>query len=138
VSRYTTVDARAFEPQPRLQLLAASRPTGPSLVEDIATGDVYCFDHMEYDTDTLAREYERDTARGPGVDPPRSYFAKKNPYRDPINVWRPFAYLFVGNWIQLLYQHTPYLPADIPEARRSGRLWAGERGASKSSVLADQ
>jgi len=138
VSRHTTVHAGEFERHPRLRMLAASRPTGPCLVEDTVTGDVYCFDHLEYDTDTLAREYERDVSRGLPAEPPRSYFAKNDPRRGAVNVWRPFAYLLVGNWIQQLYQHTPYLPADIPEARRSGRLWAGERGASKSSALADQ
>jgi homoserine O-succinyltransferase len=138
VSRHTTVNAREFERRPRLRMLATSRPTGPSLVEDTVTGDVYCFDHMEYDTDTLAREYERDASRGLRVKPPRCYFAQNDPRRDPVNVWRPFAYLFVGNWIQQLYQHTPYMPANIPEARRSGRLWAGERGASKAFVLSDQ
>jgi homoserine O-succinyltransferase len=135
VSRHTTIARRDVDRHAGLRVLAASRRTGPSLVDDRSTGDIYCFDHMEYDTDTLAREYERDVSRGLPIDAPCAYFADNDPSRDPINVWRPYGYLFVGNWIQQLYQDTPYVPAHIPEARWSGQRWAGERGASKSAAL---
>ena len=36
------------------------------------------------------------------------YFPNDDPDHAPVNYWRPFAFLFITNWIHDLYQATPF------------------------------
>ncbi|MFI5013274.1 MAG: homoserine O-succinyltransferase [Hyphomicrobiales bacterium] len=131
VSRHTSVRAAEVSRHERLRILAGSRRTGPSIVEDRATGDAFIFDHMEYDTDTLGDEYRRDSSRGLAPAIPWRYFPGGDITRQPPNTWRPFGYLFLGTFLQLLYRDTPYAIDEVGLARaalmrrwRSGRVEA--------------
>jgi homoserine O-succinyltransferase len=106
VSRWTEV--RADELPAGLTVLLASPETGPCLVEDPGRRALYMFNHIEYDTDSLAEEYRRDQAAGAGTGLPRDYFPSDDPTRTPENRWRSHAHLLFGNWINELYQATPY------------------------------
>ncbi len=35
-------------------------------------------------------------------------FPDDDPKRTPVNFWRPFAFLLMSNWINDLYQATPF------------------------------
>ena len=39
---------------------------------------------------------------------PKNYFPDDDPKQDPINRWRSHAHLLYGNWINEIYQTTPF------------------------------
>ena len=107
VSRWTEV--RREETEARgLQTLLASPETGPCVVEDRDNRALMVFDHLEYDSDTLKAEYDRDAAAGAPVALPRDYFPGDDPSQPPRNRWRSHAHLLYGNWINEIYQTTPF------------------------------
>ena len=111
VSRWTEV--RAPEVQAAgLPILLGSDVTGPCLIEDPAHRALYILNHFEYDSRTLAEEYERDRAQnqvaGAEIQLPVNYFPGDDPTRTPQNRWRSHAHLLYGNWINEIYQTTPY------------------------------
>ncbi|WP_308915292.1 homoserine O-acetyltransferase/O-succinyltransferase family protein [Jannaschia sp. LMIT008] len=107
VSRWTETRRDELE-DAGMEVLLASDRTGPCLVEDAARRCLHIFNHFEYDSDTLAREYARDVAEGAPVDPPLGYFPGDDPAKAPLNRWRSHAHLLFGNWINQIYQTTPF------------------------------
>ena len=63
---------------------------------------------MEYDSNTLNDEYLRDKDTEKKFQVPRNYFPNDDPRQDPINRWRSHAHLLYGNWINEIYQTTPF------------------------------
>ena len=108
VSRYTYNDRDEILSADGLELLAESAIAGPGMVRDQATGDIFILNHLEYDAETLAAEYHRDADEGLETALPYNYFPNDDPSQTPINFWRPFAYLFMANWLHDLYQATPF------------------------------
>jgi len=108
VSRYTANLRDEILLVPQLDLLAESSTSGPGMVRDRKTGDIFIFNHLEYDAETLAAEYKRDSETGVGTALPVNYFPTDDPGQNPVNFWRPFAFLFMTNWIHDLYQATPF------------------------------
>ncbi len=66
------------------------------------------FNHVEYDSNSLADEYRRDVEGGKAIDVPRNYFPGDDPTKAPRNLWRSHAFLLFGNWINQVYQSTPF------------------------------
>ncbi len=95
-----------------LQILLHSEEVGPALVEDRGRRALYVFNHFEYDSGTLAEEYHRDLANvqveGAEIALPVNYFPGDDPTKRPPNRWRSHAHLLYGNWINQIYQTTPY------------------------------
>jgi len=91
-----------------LNVLAEGGECGAGMVRDPNTGDLFVFNHLEYDAATIGDEYHRDLAAGVNTALPQNYFPKDNPGLPPINNWRPFAFLLMANWINDLYQATPF------------------------------
>ena len=108
VSRYTFNGRDDILAADGLELLAESQIAGPGMVRDKSTGDIFILNHLEYDAETLAAEYHRDAAEGLETALPYNYFPNDDPTQVPINFWRPFAYLFMANWLHDLYQATPF------------------------------
>ena len=106
VSRWT--ELRAAELPPGVNMLLASPETGPCLVEDPAHRALYMFNHVEYDTTSLAEEYARDRAAGAEIAMPAHYFPGDDPSRPPENRWRSHAHLLFANWLNEIYQETPF------------------------------
>jgi len=96
-----------------LTTLLGSDQVGPCLVEDAAHRALYIFNHFEYDSDTLKQEYDRDIASGTPINVPMNYYPKDDPSQAPMNRWRSHAHLLYGNWINEIYQSTPYDMAEI-------------------------
>jgi homoserine O-succinyltransferase len=113
VSRWTEMRQEEIDAVPGLVTLLASPETGPCLVEDARHRALYIFNHLEYDSDTLKQEYERDIANGTPINVPVNYFPDDDPSRPPLNRWRSHAHLLFGNWINEIYQTTPYEIAAI-------------------------
>ena len=63
---------------------------------------------MKHPFSLLRPEYERDLATGGPIAPPVDYFPEGNPSRAPENLWRSHGQLLYGNWINQIYQTTPY------------------------------
>ncbi|VDC32049.1 homoserine O-acetyltransferase MetA [Pseudogemmobacter humi] len=112
VSRWTEMRAAEIRAA-GLKILLDSPEVGPCLVEDEGRRALYIFNHFEYDNDTLKQEYDRDTANGTPINVPRHYYPEDDPSRPPRNRWRSHAHLLYGNWINEIYQSTPFDPAEI-------------------------
>ena len=113
VSRWTEMRRDEIEPIDGLNILLDSAETGPALVEDPAHRAIYIFNHFEYDSGTLKEEYDRDVAAGKPINVPANYYPDNDPARAPQNRWRSHAHLLYGNWINEVYQSTPYDLNDI-------------------------
>jgi homoserine O-succinyltransferase/O-acetyltransferase len=96
-----------------LTTLLTSDQSGPCLVADPGHRALYIFNHFEYDSDTLKQEYDRDVAAGTPINVPMNYYPGDDPSRKPLNRWRAHAHLLYGNWVNEIYQTTPYDLADI-------------------------
>mgnify|MGYP003635652600 CR=1 FL=1 len=108
VSRWTEVRGADLPEGAGLTVLMDSPEMGPSLIEDRTHNGLYMFNHLEYDSDTLGEEYFRDLERGERPAVPHDYFPENNPERRPLNRWRSHAHLLFANWINEIYQTTPF------------------------------
>ncbi|MBT5413243.1 MAG: homoserine O-succinyltransferase [Rhodospirillaceae bacterium] len=113
VSRYTGTLRADVEKVPELRVLAESETSGLCIVEDTALGQVHVFNHFEYDTGTLADEYGRDVDAGRDIKVPQHYYPDEDPTKPPVNTWRCHGHLLFGNWINAMYQETPFDIAQI-------------------------
>jgi len=111
VSRWTEVQATDVR-EAGLPILLGSEVTGPCLIEDAAHRALYILNHFEYDSGTLGEEYKRDLAsnqiEGAEIALPFNYFPGDDPTAPPSNRWRSHAHLLYGNWINEIYQSTPF------------------------------
>jgi homoserine O-succinyltransferase len=99
VSRHTEVRMADLPERSGLKVLAASEEAGLCLIEDRSNRAVYMFNHIEYDTNTLADEFLRDRQAGKPVRIPFNYFPEDDPQRPPQNVWRSYGELLFANWL---------------------------------------
>ncbi len=113
VSRWTEMRQAEIAAAPGLRTLLGSDEVGPCLVEDAGHRALYIFNHFEYDSDTLKQEYDRDVANGTPINVPGNYYPGNDPSRPPLNRWRSHAHLLYGNWVNEIYQGTPFDLADI-------------------------
>ena len=108
VSRWTEVRAEDIARVPDLEILMESDETGVCFVQDTAANRLYIFNHVEYDSTSLADEYFRDVDAGVPIKMPKNYFPHNDPSITPQNRWRSHAHLLFGNWINEIYQTTSY------------------------------
>ena len=92
-----------------------SDDTGICLVAEAEGNRLYMFNHVEYDSTSLAAEYYRDVEAGKAIELPHNYFPEDDTTQQPRNRWRSHAFLLFGNWINQVYQSTPFdLPSESP------------------------
>jgi len=108
VSRWTEVRVDDLPEGSGLEVLMHSDEVGPCLIDDPAHRALYMFNHLEYDSTTLKDEYDRDIANGDPIEVPVNYYPGDDPARPPENRWRSHAHLLYGNWINRIYQSTPF------------------------------
>jgi homoserine O-succinyltransferase len=108
VSRYTEVRHLDVAAVPGLEILVESEESGICLIQDAARRRFYMFNHLEYDAETLLGEYRRDRDAGLVTAMPFNYFPDDDPGLAPRMTWRAHRNLLFGNWINLVYQGTPY------------------------------
>jgi homoserine O-succinyltransferase len=113
VSRWTELRQTDINAVPELSTLIGSDQVGPCLIEDAAHRALMILNHFEYDSTTLKDEYDRDIAAGKPINVPLNYFPDDDPRKMPQNRWRSHAHLLYGNWINQIYQTTPYDLAQI-------------------------
>ena len=107
-SRHTTLDRDAIAANPKLTIQSETPETGVFIVTAREGREVYVSGHLEYDTLTLDREYRRDISRGLQIDVPKNYYPGDDPSKTPVVRWRAHAHLFFDNWLNFVYQGTPY------------------------------
>jgi homoserine O-succinyltransferase len=108
VSRWTEIREADLPGGHGLSVLMSAPETGPCMIEDPGHRALYMFNHIEYDTTSLDEEYQRDIANGTPIGLPVNYYHDDDPASPPENRWRSHAHLLFGNWINEVYQGTPY------------------------------
>jgi homoserine O-succinyltransferase len=108
VSRWTEVRRADIEKKAALEILMESSEMGVCLAHERRGKRLYMFNHVEYDSTSLADEYFRDVNAGVPIKMPHNYFPHNDPSLTPQNRWRSHAHLLFGNWINEIYQTTPY------------------------------
>ncbi len=91
-----------------LKILAESEITGPYIIATKDQRRIFVQGHMEYDRETLKLEYERDIKKGLRIDVPRNYFKEDDPAKGIVVKWSGHANLFFANWLNYVYQETPF------------------------------
>ena len=107
-SRHTSVKLEDVKKVEDLVVLSESEYTGLSIAKSKDNKKIFLTGHMEYDRDTLKKEYERDVARGLPIRPPVNYFTDET-CTDVRLTWSSAANLFYTNWLNYyVYQVTPF------------------------------
>ena len=113
-SRAMTVNREDVEKIPELEVLAVSDAAGVAVIKTEDSRQFFMTGHLEYDSDTLAKEYFRDLDKGMNPSIPANYFPDDNPEKKPVVRWRSAGQLFYSNWLNYyVYQSTPYDVRDI-------------------------
>ena len=115
-SRHAAIDTGELMLHPELITLSEGFNSGPALVATEDFHEIYVTGHFEYGRDTLADEYWRDFHKGLPIRLPENYFPDDDPENQPIFTWRAHANLLYRNWLNWVYQMTPYDFDEIPAA----------------------
>ncbi|HFI0048471.1 TPA: homoserine O-succinyltransferase [Streptococcus suis] len=108
-SRYTEVKEEDISLLKNLLVLSKGKEVGLSILASKDLREVYSFGHLEYDRDTLAKEYQRDCLAGKKPNVPEHYFKDNDPTSRPSLSWNLPAAQFFTNWVNYaVYQETPY------------------------------
>ena len=119
-SRLAGVNEADVAANPDLQVLTWGPQSGPGLIATRDFSEVFALGHWEYGKTTLQEEYERDMAKGMSNVPfPHNYFPHDDPHLEPLFAWRSHANLLWRNWLNWVYQTTPY---DLAGLRAECRL----------------
>ena len=113
ISRWTEVRKADLPSSAKLRVLLESDDMGLCLINDPQNRQLMMFNHIEYDTESLADEFRRDVAAHKKTAMPANYFPNNDPNLTPVNRWRAHAHLLFGNWINQVYQTTPFDLKDI-------------------------
>jgi homoserine O-succinyltransferase len=107
-SRHTASDRDAIAREPALTIQSETGEAGVFITTAREGREIYVSGHLEYDPLTLDREYRRDLSRGLPIEVPKNYYPGDNPSNAPVVRWRAHAHLFFSNWLNYVYQETPY------------------------------
>ncbi|HNW51430.1 MAG TPA: homoserine O-succinyltransferase [Prolixibacteraceae bacterium] len=108
-SRFSEVHREDIAKIPDLEIISESDEAGVYMAKDRANRQIFVTGHSEYAPLTLDEEYKRDLAKGLPMDPPKHYYRKNDPSKQPVVKWRSQANLFFQNWLNYyVYQETPY------------------------------
>jgi homoserine O-succinyltransferase len=106
VSRYNDIERASLSKD--LEILIDNDEIGVCLLRDRSRRALYMLNHLEYDNRSLADEYERDVKAGLDTAPPVNLFPDGDTSAEPENRWRSHGHLLFQNWINEIYQTTPY------------------------------
>ena len=106
VSRYNDIDKSTLGEN--LEVLIDNAEIGVSMLGDLQQRAIYFLNHLEYDNRSLADEYQRDVKAGLSPQLPANLFPNGDVTAEPENRWRSHAHLLFQNWINEIYQTTPY------------------------------
>ena len=107
-SRHTSIDREAVAAEHGLTIQSETHEGGVFIATARDGREVYVTGHLEYDPLTLDREYRRDLDKGLPISIPKNYYPGDDPSREPLVRWRAHAHLFFSNWLNYVYQETPF------------------------------
>jgi homoserine O-succinyltransferase len=107
-SRHTASSRDAIAAEAALTIVSETEESGVFIATAREGREIYVTGHLEYDTLTLDREYRRDIAKGLPIAVPKNYYPGDDPSKAPVVRWRAHAHLFFSNWLNYVYQETPY------------------------------
>ncbi len=107
-SRYTGIDEEAVRNNPELYVVADSPEAGSYLILACSSRQIFVTGHSEYDRYDLDKEYKRDLKKGLNPSIPQNYYPEDDPSREPILSWRSSSNCTYTNWLNFVYQETPY------------------------------
>lgn len=108
MSRHTAVDEVAVAQCKDIKVLAVGDQCGLSIAKSKDNKKFFFTGHSEYDRFTLRSEYLRDLDKGLPIKPPVHYFIDGD--TNCVNMkWRSTATLLFNNWLNYVYQVTPYI-----------------------------
>jgi homoserine O-succinyltransferase len=111
VSRYNDIARDSLGAD--LRILIDNAEIGVCMLDDPGHRAVHMLNHLEYDNRSLADEYERDVKAGLDTQPPVNLFPNGDTTAEPENRWRSHGHLLFQNWINEIYQTTPFDSAKI-------------------------
>ncbi|MDR3275970.1 MAG: homoserine O-succinyltransferase [Treponema sp.] len=114
-SRHTESDRDAIAANPALSIESETAEVGVFIATAREGREIYVTGHLEYDSLTLDREYHRDLAKGLDIAIPKNYYPGDDPAKAPVVRWRAHAHLFFLNWINFVYQETPFDLKDLKD-----------------------
>ncbi|MDR0357181.1 MAG: homoserine O-succinyltransferase, partial [Clostridiales Family XIII bacterium] len=120
-SRYTQIDKNAILQNPYLEILAESEEAGIHMLVTRDKRWIFLQGHSEYDRNTLKLEYERDKMKDENTPIPVNYFLNDDPNKRVIVKWRGHGNLFFANWLNFVYQETPYDLSDLDKMGKAAR-----------------
>ena len=107
-SRHTASDRGAIAAEPRLTIQSETPETGVFIATARGGREIYVTGHLEYDPLTIDREYHRDIEKGLPIELPKNYYPDDDPSKAPVVRWRAHGNLFFDNWLNYVYQETPF------------------------------
>jgi homoserine O-succinyltransferase len=108
-SRHTEVRKADIELVDELEILAESKEAGAAISATRDGRKIFISGHLEYDPQTLHKEYVRDKNKGLPIEIPRNYYRDNDPAKEIVVKWRAHANLLFSNWLNYyVYQETPY------------------------------
>jgi homoserine O-succinyltransferase len=111
VSRYNDIARDSLGSD--LEILIDNDEIGVCFIDDPKHRAVHMLNHLEYDNRSLADEYERDVKAGLETPQPVNLFPNGDTSIEPENRWRSHAHLLFQNWINEIYQTTPFDSREI-------------------------
>ena len=108
-SRYTGVDEEALRSNKELYVVADSEECGSYLILACSSRQIFVTGHSEYDRYDLDKEYKRDVGKGLNPDIPVNYYPDNDPEKTPILSWRSGSNCIYSNWLNFVYQETPFV-----------------------------
>ena len=132
-SRHTKIDEEALK-KTDLVVLSRSDKTGSNIIVTKDYRQIFVTGHFEYSVDTLAQEYFRDIRENKPIHIPENYFKDDDPQKGPVLTWRSHANLLYRNWLNYVYQMTPYVIEEIQNMDSIGTNKKSEHGYSKAFI----
>mgnify|MGYP004508336311 CR=1 FL=1 len=99
-SRHTEVRRKDIEQKP-LKIIAESNESGVGIVTaKDGISEIFIVGHLEYEPETLHKEYMRDVSKGLTIAPPVHYYHDDLPENGIDFSWQKTARIFYQNWIK--------------------------------------
>lgn len=132
-SRHTALDEDSLAKVKQLSVLSRSDEIGSNIIASKDYRQIFIVGHFEYGKETLAQEYYRDLEAGKKIHMPFNYFPEDDPTKEPILKWRAHANLLYRNWLNYVYQMTPFEIEKIADIKEPiGVSKKDEHGYSKA------
>jgi homoserine O-succinyltransferase len=134
-SRYTKIDEDAVSKNPELYVVAEEEETGSCVLLAYSSRQIFVTGHTEYDRMELDAEYRRDVKRGLNPEIPKNYYPDDDPNQKPMLTWRSSSNCLYTNWLNFIYQETPYDLAEIPPIEDSSYVLHPNEPDPEGSLL---